>query len=324
MRVKIEQIDSNVTIVFRARNNGVEEMNVERLRIGSADNANKIHGAPMTSQAAWDGAALVVDSIAKFGDQELRLHERWSLSSDRQTLTFVERHQFGAEPQPTEDTYVFDRQPEGSWEPSQPSQLAELAYPNIVILKGVPAERIPLIMATFSRVLGVPCTHCHVEGAMAKEYKPEFGIARRMFQMRNWIAQNAQVDATCWTCHRGHAVPESGPQIKTEIWPADLNLNAEQSAQPAVKVYKNLRFFNSTAADVKSAMLFISTSLGVECSTCHTVGAWEKDDKPAKDVARKMLAMVRDTRHQFADIRVGCFTCHHGASKPEMAPAAGQ
>ena len=159
---------------------------------------------------------------------------------------------------------------------------------------------------------------------MEKDDKATFAKARRMFQMRNWIAQNAKVETACWTCHRGHSVPEAGPQIDRTIWPAELNLTAEQSAKPVSQVYKNLKFFNSTAGDLKSSMLFLSASLGVGCSHCHVEGAWERDEKPAKDSARKMLAMVRDTRREFQDIRVGCYTCHHGAAKPELTPPAAQ
>src|SRR5579871_5394633 len=84
MRAKIEQSGSEIAITIRARNNGQDETNAARFRIGSADNKNEIHGAPMTSKAEWDGAVLVVDSVAKFGSQELRLHDRWTLSADKQ------------------------------------------------------------------------------------------------------------------------------------------------------------------------------------------------------------------------------------------------
>jgi hypothetical protein len=219
--------------------------------------------------------------------------------------------------------HVFERQPDAAWKPAPDSQPAEQVYKNIQILNGVPAERIPLIMVTFSRVLGVSCAYCHVEGAMEKEDKPAFAKARRMFQMRNWIAQNAKVNVACWSCHRGHTPPDKGPDINSGIWPADLALTVEEGAKPAATVYKNLKFFNSTAADLKSGMLFIAASLGVECSHCHVAGAWDRDDKPAKNAARQMLAMVRDTRREFTEFHIGCFTCHHGATKPEMQPPAG-
>lgn len=53
-------------------------------------------------------------------------------------------------------------------------------------------------------------------------------------------------------------------------------------------------------------------------------GPWEKDDKSAKATARKMLALVSDTIHGFLGQSgpIGCYTCHHNSTKPEIAPAA--
>ena len=144
MRIKIEQNNLGITITIRVRNHGREETILERLRIGSSDNQNEMHGAPMTSKAAWDGSTLVVDSTAKFGDEQLRLGDRWTLSPDRQTLTFSERHQFGAEPQPAETIHVLDRQPDESWEVAQPPKPAEEFYKNIQVMKGVPAPQLKI------------------------------------------------------------------------------------------------------------------------------------------------------------------------------------
>jgi Photosynthetic reaction centre cytochrome C subunit len=322
MLVRIDQNNSDIIIPIRVRNKGAEETNVTHIRIGADENKNEIHGAPMTSKAAWAASVLVVDSIASFGNEKLRMNDRWTQSRDKQTLTFTERHQFGAEPEPTEVTHIFDRQADESWPVPQTSKTAEQVYPNIKVLRGVSAERLPSIMSGFGRALGVPCTRCHVEGAMERDDKPTFGKARRMLEMVNSISQNSKVEVVCWTCHRGQAIPEIGPQIRTDMWPPELEMTAEQGREPVSVVYKNIKFFNSSASDLKSSMLFMAASLGVGCSHCHRVGMWERDDKPAKDAARAMLAMVRDTRHEFTDIRIGCFTCHHGANKPETVPPA--
>src|SRR5258708_37082314 len=106
MRVKIDQNGSDVTIVIRVRNKGQEETMTERLRVGADDNKNEIHGAPMTSKAVWDGATLAVTSVAAFGQQQLHMNDHWTLSADKQTLTFKEVHQFGSEPT-AEDIQVF-------------------------------------------------------------------------------------------------------------------------------------------------------------------------------------------------------------------------
>jgi hypothetical protein len=215
MRVKIEQNGADITITFRTRNKGQEETNASRLVIGTADNKNDIHGTPMVSKASWDGTTLLVDSMAKFGTQNLHMVDRWTLSADKQTLTFVEAHQFGAEPQPTEDTTVFERQPDASWDPPQAPKPAEQVYKNIQVMKGVPAPRLMGAMQFFSKSLGVECAYCHVPNEFDKDDKPAKNTARKMLTMVHQIngdnfPQNQTV--SCWMCHRGNAKPEAFPK----------------------------------------------------------------------------------------------------------------
>jgi hypothetical protein len=214
MRVKIDQNGSELTITFRVRNKGQEETNIERLRIGADDNKNEIHGAPMTSKAVWDGATLAVVSVAVFGQQQLHMNDRWTLSQDKQTLIFKEVHQFGNEPA-AEDTQVFDKQPDGSWEPPQPPKPAEEVYKNIQVMKGVPAPRLMGAMQFFAKSLGVQCVHCHVPNEFDKDDKPTKNTARKMLNMVHQIngdnfPQNQVV--SCWMCHRGSAKPEAFPK----------------------------------------------------------------------------------------------------------------
>jgi len=214
MRVKIEQTGSNIAIIFRTRNKGQEEMNTSRLVIGTADNKNQMHGAPMVSKAAWDGSTLVVDSLAKFGEQNLHMVDHWTLSPDKQTLTFVEKHQFGAEAE-KEDTTVFERQPDASWEPPQPPKPAEQVYKNIQVMKGVPAPRLMGAMQFFTRSLGVDCAYCHVPNDFDKDDKAAKNTARKMLNMVHQIngdnfPQNQTV--SCLMCHRGSAKPEAFPK----------------------------------------------------------------------------------------------------------------
>src|SRR5258708_9529720 len=75
LRVKVEQNGADISITFRSKNKGQEEINTARLRIGSSDNKNEIHGAPMLSSAAWEGAALVAHSGAKLWEDEVRMDD---------------------------------------------------------------------------------------------------------------------------------------------------------------------------------------------------------------------------------------------------------
>jgi thioredoxin reductase len=79
-------------------------------------------------------------------------------------------------------------------------------------------------MRTFARSLGVKCDHCHVANPpdsaerfdFASDAKPEKETARVMIRMTREV--NTQYlsqlnehgsSVTCYTCHRGHSVPDS-------------------------------------------------------------------------------------------------------------------
>lgn len=50
---------------------------------------NQMFGNPVTSTLKWEGEVLVIDSKAKFGDNEFTMQDKWSLSGDGKTLTIV-------------------------------------------------------------------------------------------------------------------------------------------------------------------------------------------------------------------------------------------
>lgn len=96
---------------------------------------------------------------------------------------------------------------------------AERVFKNIQWLKGVPAERLLLIMNLgYSRALGVNCTHCHVEQDFASDAKRPKLAAREMAVMHRMIndqlkqMQKLESKAparaiNCSTCHRGALNP---------------------------------------------------------------------------------------------------------------------
>lgn len=99
--------------------------------------------------------------------------------------------------------------------------------------------------------------------------------------------------------------------------------SAEDSANPAEQVFKNIQVLKGTPANqVVLSMQFISNSLGVECEFCHVRGANEKDDKKPKQTARQMIQMqMAINRDNFKGEReVTCFSCHRGAHDPVGVP----
>jgi hypothetical protein len=96
--------------------------------------------------------------------------------------------------------------------------------------------------------------------------------------------------------------------------------------QTAEQRFKNIQVFkNVPATQLDPTMAFISGSLGVRCSYCH-VNQFEKDDKPTKVAARRMIQMVLNiNKGNFnGENAVSCYTCHRGNPIPVSVPAVGQ
>ena len=98
---------------------------------------------------------------------------------------------------------------------------------------------------------------------------------------------------------------------------------------PAVQVFQNVQVFKKLPAGrFLGLMKGWTRTLGVDCSHCHTVDQWEKDDKLPKQTARAMDKMVDDINSVIKGIksiqddraRISCWTCHRGQTKPETNP----
>src|SRR5215470_12423481 len=95
----------------------------------------------------------------------------------------------------------------------------------------------------------------------------------------------------------------------------------------AEQVYKNIQVLKEVPADqLIPAMQYITASLGVQCDFCHLENAFEKDDKPTKQTARKMMRMMFAINKDNFDSKrkVTCYACHRGAPKPIATPILSQ
>lgn len=214
MAVKIEQNGDQIDMSLRVRNDGNEENQTFHYTIGSDDNRNSMHGAPMQSKVHWEGRTLVEESVATFGSKDLHMRDRWTLAGDGQTLRFVEGHQFGGEPAAEEDM-VFERQPDNSWQPDPQPKPAEEVFKNIQVMKGMPSTRLMPVMNLFTKSLGVECGFCHLSGQFSSDDKPAKQTARKMVRMVSAINDGNFADTravSCWTCHRGSSKPAAPPQ----------------------------------------------------------------------------------------------------------------
>jgi photosynthetic reaction center cytochrome c subunit len=95
-------------------------------------------------------------------------------------------------------------------------------------------------------------------------------------------------------------------------------LAAGSKEERAEQKYKNIQLLRGIPSDrLMKVMFAFKSSLGVDCTYCHIKDQFEKDDKPTKQTARKMIQLVRDTNGKLgATGRVTCFTCHRGQTRP--------
>ena len=115
---------------------------------------------------------------------------------------------------------------------AQDMRPAEVAYKNLRVLTGVPANQVIQGMHVIKTSLGVDCTYCHVEAQWDREdVQPMKNKARSMMAMVKEINDNnfeGRQVVTCFPCHKGKAIPEDVPpmpappiteHISTEIYP---------------------------------------------------------------------------------------------------------
>ncbi len=94
--------------------------------------------------------------------------------------------------------------------PSMEGKTAEQFYKSIKVLNGVPADQVIEAMHQIRAALGVNCEFCHEDPDRAADTKEAKETARQMMRMVMDINKNnfkGQQEVTCYTCHRGRAVP---------------------------------------------------------------------------------------------------------------------
>jgi hypothetical protein len=88
MTNKITHSEPNLTTATKSSSEmGEYEMSASYTTDGKECTNQGFGGNPMTSTVKWDGDTLVIDTKAKFGDNELTIHEKWTLSEDGKVLS---------------------------------------------------------------------------------------------------------------------------------------------------------------------------------------------------------------------------------------------
>ncbi len=203
-------------------------------------------------------------------------------------------------------------------------------YKNLKLLS--PKSDIPFIMQFFNEALGVQCVYCHVEGDFAAEGQPKKDMARKMISMGRIIATSFPSSAgvfpdgyhevDCLTCHRGKVKPETVAPQKYYNRANSLG-DGPFPENPGVSL--KLLPPDTPVHGGDSVMGQFRDALNVDCSYCHGGDKpMETDINPRKDMARKMIMLVRQINANFPNTGVfpvgtqvvTCYTCHRGDTHP--------
>ena len=193
----------------------------------------------------------------------------------------------------------------------QKPQLAEEAFKNIQVLRGIPVKEFMETMGFFSASLSLNCTDCHGD-ASASDWAnyatdtPLKNTARRMIGMVNAINKAnfaGKPSVTCYTCHRGNQRPKVIPSLEAqygEPLPEDPD---EVEALPAVR----------PAATAEQVLDKYIESVGgapalAKLTSFTAKGTYEGFDSDFENVPVDVYAKAPDLRATFVHMRGGDVT----------------
>ena len=183
------------------------------------------------------------------------------------------------------------------------------------------------------------CAYCHEEGNLAGDGVYTKVVARRMFQMTqfinaNWKTHVAETGVTCYTCHRGNNVPrqlwflvparkhpdsvlgdragqnQAAPSVGLSSLPHQIYQDYLLDAKP-VRVNGPmalpLRGEAAHRTSIKQAehtyglMMHMSQALGVNCTFCHNAQSFQtwSISSPQRITAWHGIRMARDINQEF-------------------------
>jgi len=183
------------------------------------------------------------------------------------------------------------------------------------------------------------CNYCHDPANLAADTKYTKVVARRMIEMTqdlngNWTKHVGQTGVTCYTCHRGQAVPARtwtliGPNLRSQrgsligndfgqnkasanvgytslpydpyspflLGKQNVRVNAPQ-ALPGRGPEAHKASIQATE-DTYALMMVFSESLGVNCTYCHNSHSFTTWDSPARVTAWHGIRMARELNNDY-------------------------
>lgn len=213
-------------------------------------------------------------------------------------------------------------------------------YQNVQILGDLSIGQFTRLMAAITTWVAPKegCGYCHNLQNFADDSVYTKGVSRVMIAMtqranEDWKAHVGDTGVTCYTCHRGNAIPaavwatDPGPMHVKGIAPTQQNIASATAAYaslpydpltPFLLEDNNIRVISETAlpqgsrTSIKqtewtySLMMHFSDSLGVNCTHCHnsrSFFAWDQSP-PERTKAWHAIRQVREMNNVFIDSTV--------------------
>ncbi len=236
---------------------------------------------------------------------------------------------------------------------------AKDVYQNVKVLGDLPIAEFTRHMLAITQWVAPEqgCTYCH--GAnLADDSKYTKVVARRMIEMTrhlnaDWSKHVGQTGVTCYTCHRGNAVPanvsylpplnkrgqpgsmigddagqnKAVPSIATTSLPYDPFspcLAGGDAGQEQIRVQGTTALPTGNRQSIKQAeytyslMTHMSKSLGVNCTFCHNTQSfltWTT----TRATAWYGIRMARDLNHEYMEPLTKTFPANRLGPRGDVA-----
>ena len=227
--------------------------------------------------------------------------------------------------------------PEAPWELDTSGPRASEVYENVPALGHLSSDQFDRLMAAITEWVSPEegCTYCHNDENLASDEVYTKVVARRMLEMTweinaDWGEHVAETGVTCYTCHRGHPVPqnvwfredEPGPtrgwagytagqntvsvgltSLQTDPFSTLLGDDGEIRVESLTALPTGHEASIQETERTYSLMVHMSEALGVNCTFCHNTRAvqdWAQST-PQRTTAWHGIDMVRDLNAIYLD-----------------------
>lgn len=226
--------------------------------------------------------------------------------------------------------------------------LASSVYKNIQVLKDLNVAEFTRVMLAITQWVAPPdqsCSYCHTTD-MSSDDRYTKVVSRRMLEMvrhinTDWKDHVAETGVTCYTCHRGNAVPQNvwftnpGQSNTSGLIAGNAGKNKPSPTtgltalpyDPLTRFLlddKNIRVISNDAlpggnrtsikqTDITYALMInMSESLGVNCVYCHnsrSFAVWDAST-PKRTTAWYGIRLARDLNNQYLLPLTSTFPTH--------------